>query len=132
MGPLPLNSSFGELFRQLLIDVLDPNHPLMKLADVIDRPTVKQSFGEYFTCTPRRPTRSPRLVTTLLQLQCAYDCSDESMAKTWIENPYCQYITGETYFQTGLAIDPSSMTNSICTRRLSHGFSLSRERVQAM
>lgn len=46
----------------------------------------------------------------LLYLQHAYDCSDEAVVNTWIENPYFQYFTGETYFQTELPIDPSSLT----------------------
>jgi hypothetical protein len=28
------------------------------------------------------------------------DCSDEEIVNTWMENPYVQYFTGETYFQT--------------------------------
>ena len=29
---------------------------------------------------------------------------------TWVENPYVQYFTGETYFQTESPIDSSSLT----------------------
>ncbi len=52
----------------------------------------------------------PRLVAGLVYLQQAYDCSDEAVVNAWIENPYFQYFTGETYFQTELPIDPSSLT----------------------
>lgn len=46
----------------------------------------------------------------LLYLQHAYDCSDEAIVNTWVENPYVQYFTGETYFQTEAPIDSSSLT----------------------
>lgn len=32
------------------------------------------------------------------------------MVNTWVENPYWQYFTGETYLQTKSPIDPSSLT----------------------
>lgn len=110
MGPLPSNPSSSELFRQPLIEMLNPKHPLVKLADVIDWPTIEQSFGAHFASTRGRPALPARLVAGLLYLQHAYDCSDEAVVNTWIENPYFQYFTGETYFQTELPIDPSSLT----------------------
>ena len=75
-------------------------HPLVKLADVIDWGEIERSFGAPFEATTGRPALPPRLVTGLLYLQHAYDCSDEAIVKTWIENPYVQYFTGETCFQT--------------------------------
>ena len=32
------------------------------------------------------------------------------MVATWLENPYWQFFCGETYLQTELPIDPSSLT----------------------
>jgi IS5 family transposase len=52
----------------------------------------------------------PRLVAGLLYLQHAYDCSDEVIINTWVENPYVQYFTGETYFQAESPLDSSSLT----------------------
>jgi IS5 family transposase len=46
----------------------------------------------------------------LLYLQHAYDCSDEVIINTWVENPYVQCFTGETYFQTEAPLDSSSLT----------------------
>ena len=43
----------------------------------------------------------------LLYLQHAYRLSDEAR---WVENPYYQQLTGETFFQNRLPIDPSSLT----------------------
>jgi IS5 family transposase len=46
----------------------------------------------------------------LLYLQHAFDLSDEEVVWAWVENPYWQVFTGETYFQTEPPIDPSSLT----------------------
>jgi len=49
-------------------------------------------------------------VAGLLYLQHAYDCSDEIAVNTWVENPYWQFFTGETYLQIESPIDSSSLT----------------------
>jgi IS5 family transposase len=36
----------------------------------------------------------------VLYLQHSHDCSDEVAVNTWVESPYWQHCTGETYFQT--------------------------------
>jgi IS5 family transposase len=80
------------------------------LANVIGWEEIERSFGSHFQATTGRPALSPRLVAGLLYLQHAYDCSDEAIVNTWIENPYVQYFTGETYFQTEAPMDSSSLT----------------------
>jgi len=110
MGPKAPVAQSSELFRQPLCDMLNAKHPLVKLADVIDWEEIERSFGAHFQTTTGRPALSPRLVAGLLYLQHAYDCSDEAIVNTWVENPYVQYFTGETYFQTEAPIDSSSLT----------------------
>ena len=46
----------------------------------------------------------------LLYLQHAHDASDEAVVATWLENPYWQYFCGETYLQTEMPMDPSSLS----------------------
>ena len=46
----------------------------------------------------------------LLYLQHAYRLSDEAVVARWVENPYYQHFTGETFFQHRPPIDPSSLT----------------------
>ena len=46
----------------------------------------------------------------MIYLQHTFDCSDEMVVNTWVENPYWQYFTGESYLQTRCPIDPSSLT----------------------
>ena len=90
--------------------MISPKHPLVKLAAVIDWDEIGQSFGAHFESRLGRPALSPRLVAGLLYLQHAYDCSDEAVINTWVENPYFQHFTGETYFQTEAPMDSSSLT----------------------
>lgn len=51
-----------------------------------------------------------RLIAGLLYLQHTFNASDEAVVNTWVENPYLQFFCGETYLQTELPIDPSSLT----------------------
>jgi IS5 family transposase len=46
----------------------------------------------------------------LLYLQHAYGLSDEAVLARWVENPYFQHFTGETFFQHQLPIHPSSLS----------------------
>lgn len=110
MGPKTPVAQSSELFRQPLCEMLNSKHPLVKLADVIDWEEIERSLSAHFQATTGRPALSPRLVAGLLYLQQAYDCSDEAIVNTWVENPYVQYFTGETYFQTEAPIDSSSLT----------------------
>jgi IS5 family transposase len=110
MGPKTPVAQSSELFRQSLCEMLNAKYPLVKMADVIEWDEIERSFGAHFQATTGRPALSPRLVAGLLYLQHAHDCSDEAIVNTWVENPYVQYFTGETYFQTEATIDSSSLT----------------------
>jgi IS5 family transposase len=96
MGPKSPVAQSHELFRQPLCEMLNAKHPLVKLADVIDWEEIECSFSAHFQATTGRPALSPRLVAGLLYLQHAYDCSDEVIVNTWVENPYVQYFTEKT------------------------------------
>lgn len=110
MGPKPAVPQSGALFQQTLLEMINPKHPLVKLADTINWAEIERTFGAHFVSRTGRPALRPRLVAGLLYLQHAYDCSDEVIINTWVENPYVQYFTGETYFQTESPLDSSSLT----------------------
>ena len=110
MGPKKPVLQTGELFKHPLVEMINLQHPLVKLADVMDWALIENAFGSHFASTTGRPALSPRLVSGLLYLQYTYDCSDEEIVNTWMENPYVQYFTGETYFQTEAPLDSSSLT----------------------
>lgn len=110
MGPKDIHQPEPDMFRQPLVELLNPKHELVRLAAVMDWASIEKSFSVHFSSTTGRPALPPRLVAGLLYLQHAYDCSDEVAVNTWVENPYWQHYTGETYFQTEAPIDPSSLT----------------------
>lgn len=100
-----------DLLRPRLIDMIDPRHELVKLAALIDWDVFEREWGGFFPSGEGRPATEPRLVAGLLYLQHAYRLSDEAVVARWVENPYYQHLTGETFFQYRLPIDPSSLTH---------------------
>jgi len=99
-----------DFFRQPLREQINLKHPLVKLSDLIDWERLSGAMSTSFVSSRGRPASSPRLIAGLLYLQHAFDLSDEDVVWQWIENPYWQVFTGETYFQTTPPIDPSSLT----------------------
>lgn len=110
MGPKAKQPESGKLFERELDGVINMDHPLVKLSDLIDWSEFEESWSGLFTSKRGRPATSTRLIAGLLYLQHMQGCSDEELLWTWIENPYMQYFCGETHFQHRLPIDPSSMT----------------------
>lgn len=109
MGPkTPVTE--GDFFRQPLREQINLKHPLVGLADLINWDRLDASMSESFVSRKGRPATSPRLIGGLLYLQHAFDLSDEEVVWQWVENPYWQVFTGETYLQTEPPIDPSSLS----------------------
>jgi IS5 family transposase len=99
-----------DLLRPRLIEMIDPRHELVKLAGLIDWEVFEREWAGFFPSGKGRPATEPRLVAGLLYLQHACRLSDEAVVARWIENPYHQHFTGETFFQHRPPIDPSSLT----------------------
>jgi IS5 family transposase len=110
MGPKAVAVSSEDLFRARLDGQLNLRHPLIRLAGLIDWEGIDRRFRAHFASERGRPALPSRLVAGLLYLQHANDASDEAVVATWLENPYWQFFCGETYLQTELPIDPSSLT----------------------
>ncbi|WP_213299188.1 IS5 family transposase [Paraburkholderia sacchari] len=109
MGPkTPVTE--GDFFRQPLREQINLKHPLVRLVDLINWDRLSLAMSESFVSGKGRPATSPRLIAGLLYLQHAFDLSDEEVVWQWVENPYWQVFTGETYLQTEPPIDPSSLT----------------------
>ena len=98
-----------DLLRPRLVDMIDMRHELAKLSELIDWEFFETEWAGFFPSTTGRPATSPRLVAGLLYLQHAYGLSDEAVVARWVENPYYQHFTGETFFQHRPPIDPSSL-----------------------
>ena len=99
-----------DLLRPRLVNMIDPRHELVKLAALIDWGVFEREWAGFFPSHKGRPATESRLVAGLLYLQHAYRLSDEAAVARWVENPYYQHFTGETFFQHQLTIDPSSPT----------------------
>ena len=99
-----------DLLRPRLVDLIDLRHELVTLAALIDWEFFEREWSGFFPSSTGRPAASPRLVAGLLYLQHAFRLSDEAVVARWVENPYYQHFTGETFFQHRPPIDPTSLT----------------------
>jgi transposase, IS5 family len=98
------------LFETELENMIDLEHPLVKLAQQIDWSNFEREFGVLYDEGKWRPAKPIRLMVGLQYLKYTFNFSDEQLVYAWIENPYWQYFCGEKYFQHQLPIDPTSMT----------------------
>ena len=74
------------------------DHPLVKLADAIDWSSFNDGLQECFCHDNGRPSLPTRLMVGLHYLKYTYDLSDEGVLHQWLENPYWQYFTGNSFF----------------------------------
>jgi IS5 family transposase len=101
----------GALFQTELAHLVDPQHPLVRLAGEIDWSSFETAFGAaYADSKVGRPPAPTRLLVALHYLKYTFDLSDEGVLLQWVENPYWQYFSGEKFFQHEAPIDPSSMS----------------------
>jgi IS5 family transposase len=110
MGPKRQSPASSELFQQLLTELINLQHPLVKLAELIDWQVFETQWAGFFPSKTGRPATPPRLIAGLLYLQHTFALSDEALIWSWVENPYWQHFCGETHFQHEPPIDPSSLT----------------------
>jgi transposase, IS5 family len=99
-----------DLFRARLDQIVDPDHPLVKLSGAIDWTFLETRFGEVCDHDPGRPPLPTRLMAGLAILKHLHDLSDEVLCERWIENPYYQLFCGEEFFCHKLPFDRSSLT----------------------
>ena len=100
----------GDLFRSRLENILNRNHELYRLAELIRWEDFDEEFGVLYAEKKGRPGIPIRLLVGLTYLGHAYGLSDEEVVRRWPENPYYQFFCGESYFQHQLPIDPSSLS----------------------
>ena len=101
----------GALFQTELAHLVDPQHPLVRLASEIDWASFDTALGgAYSDSKVGRPPAPTRLLVALHYLKFSSDLSDEAVLAAWVENPYWQFFSGEKFFQHEPPIDPSSMS----------------------
>jgi transposase, IS5 family len=99
-----------ELFRARLDNIVDPKHPLVRLAGLIDWDRFAAAFGPLYTDGIGRPGLPTRLMVGLHLLKHMDGLSDEVVCARYLDSPYAQLFCGEAHFQHGLPLDRSSMT----------------------
>ena len=65
MGPVGRHPLTGELFQPLFIELINPEHPLVKLSALIDWTVFETRWLAFFPSTTGRPATSLRLVAGL-------------------------------------------------------------------
>ncbi len=93
-----------------LKEIIDEQHPLIKLADSIDWASIEEELSAAFPSTTGHPNKPIRLMVGLHYLRYMFNLSDESIVWAYIENPYYQYFCGEKVFQHTFPVDRSSMS----------------------
>lgn len=100
----------SDMFRVELEDLLNLEHPLVRLAQKIPWEQFDEAFDSLYCTDNGRPAIATRLMVGLHYLKHTYNLSDDSTVARWTENPYWQYFCGMKYFEYNVPIDPSSMT----------------------
>jgi len=106
----PRDSRQKDLLRPALDQIVDPGHPLVRLAAEIDWGFIDDRFSAVCQAGPGHPPLPTRLVAGLLILKHMHDLSDEVLCARWLENPYFQLFCGEESFQHRLPFDRSSLS----------------------
>jgi transposase, IS5 family len=100
----------GELYRTELVNLINLEHPLARLARSVKWERFDGAFTPLYDPGNGRPAIATRLMVGLHYLKHLYQLSDEDVVEQWVENPYWQYLCGSKYFEHALPIHPTSMT----------------------
>jgi IS5 family transposase len=106
----PRDDRQKDLLRPALDEIIDLDHPLVRLAAKIDWDFLDGRFSSVCQAGSGQPPLPTRLVAGLFILKHAHNLSDEVLCARWIENPYYQYFCGELSFCHKLPFDRSSLT----------------------
>ena len=99
------------LLRQRLEDLINPKHPLCKLAKRIPWKEIEHHFSGLYATTGR-PAKPIRLMVSLLIVKQLYNLSDESVIERWVENPYLQFFGGESFSNGNFPVIPRILSIS--------------------
>ena len=85
--PLPQD----DLFKVRLQDIVNPQHPLVEMRDMVDWSTLDQELGHKFCATNGASALPTRLMVGLMYLQHTFNLSDETVVERW-----WSHLTGST------------------------------------
>jgi len=106
---IPRDEPHRDLFRPALENIIDLDHPLVRLAHDIDWGRLESRIRSSCRPGPGQPPLASRLVAGLFVLKRLHRLSDEALCARWLENPYDQYFCGEQHFRRKLPFDRSSL-----------------------
>lgn len=109
LGKSP-NNCQKNLFSPLLLEFINPNHELVLLANKIDWSYFEKEFSPLYSKTGQ-PSIAIRMMIGCLMLKQLYNLGDETIALSWVSNPYMQYFCGEAHFQHKFPFDPSDFVH---------------------
>jgi len=98
-----------DLFKAQFSQILNPDHPLLILAEKIDWKRFDVALADCFCPDFRAPALPTRLMVGLLSLKHTFNASDESLLQRWVENPYWQAFCGFTTMQHESPIHSASL-----------------------
>jgi len=93
----PKNQLQDQLFQIRLDVVCDPEISLVRLADQINWDNLDERFATLYSAEGR-PAIAPGMMVGLTLLQSLYSLSEDDVVNRWAENPYWQFLCGETFF----------------------------------
>ena len=96
------------LLKQPLVEFVNPNHPLCTFSGEVGWREIESEFAPLYA-RKGRPPKAIRLMVSLLMLKRMYGLSDESVVRIWTENPYFQFLSGETVFQWKRPCHPTDL-----------------------
>lgn len=99
------------LFRNRLDQIIDLNHPLCRLAKLIEWERLHDKFTPYYDANVGRAGIPIRMILGINVLKHIYAVSDEEICARWVENPYFQFFCGEVFFQHRFPIERSSLSH---------------------
>jgi transposase, IS5 family len=86
------------------------NPELVHLAQKKDWEKVEIEFTVFYPELGRLAVPIRKMASSMLLKQ-MYNPCDETFVERWIENPYCQYFSGEIYFQYDKPYYPSEFVH---------------------
>ena len=99
-----------DMFRPLLAEFIDLEHPLVLLADKIDWKYFEKEFASLYSHTGQ-PSMPLRFMVGCLLLKRLENLGDETLAKKWVRDPYMQYFCGQDCFIDHFPCDPSDFVH---------------------
>ncbi len=98
-----------QLFQANFEQILNPDHPLVLLAEKIDWQRFDKAFEDCYSQDMGAPAKAIRLMVGLHYLKHAFNESDESVIERWVENPYWQRFCGFHYMQHEMPLHPTAL-----------------------